>query len=315
MNIVFLDSGTIGEDIDVGVFSKLGSFTEYKKTSPEQTAERIENADVVIANKVKLTAEVLAHAKRLSLVCVTATGYDNVDIEYAKKNEIAVCNVKGYSTDSVAQVTAACVLSLVNHIGEYDRYCKSGKYTESGVQNMLNPVFYELSGKVWGIYGFGNIGRKVAEIAKSFGCGILVCKRTPDADFNCVSLSELFEKCDIITIHTPLTSETLHSVNEEMLSKSKKNLVLVNAARGAVTDEKAVAEAVLSGKIGAFAADVYSSEPLEEASPLCALKKCENVIFTPHMAWGAYEARERLIDEVYKNISDFQKGGRRNRVI
>lgn len=314
MNIVFLDSGTVGNDIDISIYEKLGSLTTYTATSQSEAPERVKDANVIITNKVKLTEEVLSAAKELKLVCVTATGFDNVDLNYAKSHGIAVCNVKGYSTDSVAQITVATVLSLVNHLNFYDRFCKSGKYTESGVQNRLEPVFHELAGKTWGIYGYGNIGKKVAEVAKAFGCNVIVCKRMPEDGVECVTLSELFERSDIITLHTPLNDETYHSVNKEILEKSKKHLVLVNAARGAVTDEKAVYNAVIGGVIGAYGTDVYSVEPMQYDNPIYGLKDCENVMFTPHMAWGAYEARERLIYEVYENISAFFDGEIRNRV-
>lgn len=314
MKIVFLDAGTIGSDIDVSIFSKLGDLTVYDKSPQELTSERIKDANVVITNKMKLTAEVLSGAKELELVCVTATGFDNVDVDYAKKNGIAVCNVKGYSTDSVAQITVSTVLSLFCNLASFDSFCKSGKYTQSGVHNKLEPVFHEIAGKIWGIYGFGNIGKRVAKVAEALGCKILVCKKTPVADYECVSLKELFEKSDIITLHTPLNDETKFSVNENILSKAKKELVLVNAARGAVTDEKAVADAVISGKIAAFGTDVYSVEPMSKENPLYALRDRENVIFTPHMAWGAYEARVRLMDEVYENIQCFYNGKTRNRV-
>lgn len=314
MNIVFLDSGTVGNDIDITVYEKLGTLTSYVATPQNEAPERVKDANVIITNKVKLTAEVLSSAKDLQLVCVTATGFDNVDLEYAKARGIAVCNVKGYSTDSVAQITVATVLSLVNHLGFYDGFCKSGKYTESGVHNRLEPVFHELAGKTWGIYGYGNIGKKVADVAKAFGCKVIVTKRTPEEGVECVTLSELFERSDIITLHTPLNDETFHSVNAEILAKSKKHLVLVNAARGAVTDEKAIYDAVKNGVIGAFGTDVYSVEPMQYENPIWELRDCENVLFTPHMAWGAYEARVLLVDEVYANIEAFYGGKIRNRV-
>ncbi len=314
MNIVFLDSGTVGNDIDISIYEKLGNLTTYTATSQSEAPERVKDANVIITNKVKLTEEVLSAAKNLKLVCVTATGFDNVDLNYAKSHGIAVCNVKGYSTDSVAQITVATVLSLVNHLNFYDKFCKSGEYTKSGVHNRLEPVFHELAGKVWGIYGYGNIGKKVAEVAKAFGCKVIVCKRTPEDGVECVSLSELFERSDIITLHTPLNDETYHSVNKEILAKSKKNLVLVNAARGAVTDERAVYDAVAGGVIGAYGTDVYSVEPMQYDNPIYGLRDYENVMFTPHMAWGAYEARERLVYEVYENISAFFDSRIRNRV-
>lgn len=314
MNIVFLDSGTVGNDIDITIYEKLGKLTTYVATPQDKAPERVKDANVIITNKVKLYADVLSAAKNLQLVCITATGYDNVDLDYAKAHGIAVCNVKGYSTDSVAQITVATVLSLVNHLHFYDGYCKSGKYTESGVHNLLEPVFHELAGKTWGIYGYGNIGKKVADVAGAFGCKVIVTKRTPEDGVECVSLSELFERSDIITVHTPLNDETRHSINAEILAKSKKSLVLVNAARGAVIDEKAIFDAVKNGVIGAFGTDVYSTEPMQYDNPIYNLRDFDNVLFTPHMAWGAYEARERLVYEVYENITAFYNGEIRNRV-
>ena len=314
MNIVFLDKGTLGEDIDVSIFSSLGDFTAYPSTPKDLVCKRISCADIVITNKVKLTCELLKQAKSLKLICVTATGYDNIDLEYAKKAGIAVCNVVGYSTESVALVTVSLVLSLCCHIKEYTRYCSEGEYTNSGIQNHLSPVFYELSGKVWGIYGFGNIGKRVASIAEALGCKVIVCKRNKVEDYENVSLQELFEKSDIITVHTPLTQETKNSINEQVLNKAKHGLTLVNAARGAIIDDNALYCAITNGKVANFATDVYSVEPLAKDSPLYSLRKNDNVLFTPHMAWGAYESRKRLVQEIYKNILAFKQGTLRNRV-
>ena len=314
MKIVFLDAGTIGSDVNTAYFSDFGEQEIYVSTPANLIPDRIKDADVIIANKAKLTSEVLSCAKSLKLICVTATGYDNVDIAHCKKCGIAVCNVKGYSTNSVAQVTVATVLSLCCNLRQFNDFCITGAYTASGVQNRLEPAFNELEGKVWGIYGFGDIGKKVAKIAEAFGCKVLVCKKNPVDDFECVSLAELFERSDIITMHTPLTDETFHSVNEEILSKAKKNLVLVNTARGAVNDEAAVAKAVKEGRIAAYGTDVYSVEPINESNPIFEIKDMKNVILTPHMAWGAYESRVRVIVEVHKNIKAFLDGEVRNRV-
>ena len=314
MNIVLLDAATLGDDLDLNVFDKVGEKTVYGITPPEKVAERIENADVVIINKVKLNEGNLSMAKNLKLICIAATGFDNVDLEYARKKGIAVCNVKGYSTDSVAQLSVSLAMSLACHLNEYDFYCKSGKYTESGVQNCLTPVIYELSGKTWGIYGYGNIGKKVGKIAKAIGCNVIVCKRTPEEGVECVSLGEMFKRADVITVHTPLNGGTLHSVNEDVLAGAKRSLILVNTARGAVFDEEAVVKALEEGRIGGLATDVYSVEPMTPDSPYNRLKSCKNVIFTPHNAWGAYESRVRLIGEMIKNINAFFGGEIRNRV-
>ena len=314
MNIAILDAATLGDDLDLSVFDSVGSKTVYKVTAPEEVSVRIKDADVVVINKVKLNEGNLSGADKLKLICIAATGFDNVDLEYARKKGIAVCNVKGYSTDSVAQLSVSLAMSLACHLNEYDAYCKSGKYTESGVQNCLTPVIYELSGKTWGIYGYGNIGKKVGEIAKAIGCNVIVCKRTPEEGVECVSLSEMFKRADVITVHTPLNEGTLHSVNEDVLAGAKRSLILVNTARGAVFDEEAVVKAVEEGKIGALATDVYSVEPMTADSPYNRLKDFKNVIFTPHNAWGAYESRVRLIGEIIKNINAFFGGEIRNRV-
>ena len=314
MNIVLLDAGTLGDDLDLSVFDAVGDKTVYKTTSPENVEERIKIADVVVINKVKLNESNLSKAENLKLICIAATGFDNVDLEYARKKGIAVCNVKGYSTDSVAQLTVSLALSLACHLNEYDDYCKSGKYTESGIQNCLTPVIYELSGKTWGIYGYGNIGKKVAFVAKALGCKVIVCKRTPEEGVGCVSLSELFEGSDIISVHTPLNDGTRGSVNEKVLNCVKKDLILVNTARGAVFDEEAVVKAVENGTIKGLATDVYSVEPMTKESPYNRLKNCKNVIFTPHNAWGAYESRVRLLGEMVKNIKALFSGEIRNRV-
>ena len=315
MTICFPDAGTVGKDIDTACLSAFGDVTVYDRSAPEELASRLQNADVIVTNKCRLPGELLAKLPDLKLICITATGFDNTDIAYAKDHGIAVCNVRGYSTDSVAQVTVGTVLSLANHLSVYDAYCKSGDYTASGVQNRLTPVFHELAGKTWGIFGYGAIGSKVGEIARAFGCHVIACKKTPSDSVECVSREDLFKRSDVLTIHSPLNDETRHAVSREMLSLAKPSLILVNAARGAVIDEKAVADAVLSKRIAAFGTDVYDGEPMSKTSPLGVLRSCSNVLFTPHMAWGAYEARVRLMDEICRNITAFLAGERRNRVV
>lgn len=314
MIIKVLDSSTLGEDIDLSLIKAMGDVTIYSKTSPDEVIERISDAEVLILNKVKLNSENLQNAKNLKLICLTATGFDNVDVDYCKKNNIAVCNVCGYSTDSVAQLTISLVLSLLMHIEEYNEYVKDGSYTKSGVHNHLTPTFHEISSLTWGIIGYGNIGKKVGEIAKAFGCNILAYKKTPTCEVNCVDIDTLCKNSDIITVHLPLSSETREIINKSRLDMMKKSVILVNMARGAVIDEYSVAEKIKEGKIGAFATDVYSVEPLQKDSPLNELFEYKNVLLTPHMAWGAYESRVRCIEEVKKNIESFYKDEIRNRV-
>ncbi len=315
MKIVILDAKTLGDDIEFSAIEQLGDLTVYKTTSELQLADRIKDAEVIIVNKVKLTSENLPLAPKLKLICVTATGFDNIDVNYCWRKQIGVCNIKGYSTDSVAQLTVAMALSLVTRLGAFDRYVKDGRYTESGVQNRLKPYFHEIKGMTWGIIGFGNIGGEVARIARGLGCSVLVTPHKPQGKYDFfVSLDELLEKSDIISLHVPLTSETMNMINRERIAKMKDGAVLINVSRGAVCDEEALTDAVKDGKIGGLGIDVYSKEPLDTLSPYNRILNEKNVIFTPHMAWGAYESRVRCIDEVAKNIETFIMGGVRNRV-
>ncbi len=314
INISVLDADTLGDDIDFGIFEKFGKVDVYGMTDVRQVKFRVMDSDVIIVNKIKLNRETLGEAKRLKLICVTATGFDNIDLEHCRRKGIAVANVKGYSTQSVAQVTVSLALSLVNHIPSYDKYVKDYSYSKSGVQNHLKPVFHELSSLTWGIVGLGDIGTRVAEAAKSLGCDILAFKRRPDPLYKCVSLKELCRKSDIISIHLPLSNTTRGIISAEIISEMKNSAIVINAARGAVTDEAALAAAIANGKLGGFATDVYSEEPLSASSPYISIMDMPNVLFTPHMAWGAYEARVRCMEEIEKNIYAFLKGRKRNRV-
>ncbi len=314
MKITVLDAATLGKDLSLEPLKAVGECEIFENTAFELVAERIAESDVVVINKIKLSKDNLSGAKNLKLICVAATGYDNIDVKYCKEHGIGVCNVVGYSSHSVAQLTAATVLALSVNLTSYNSFVKSGEYSESGVANKLSPVYHELFGKTWGIVGYGNIGKEVGNIAKALGCRLLVCKKTPVSDEECVDIDTLCEKSDIITLHTPLNDSTREIINAQRISKMKDNVILVNEARGAVTDEKAVAEAVKSGKIAAFGCDVYSSEPFSKDHPFYEIKDLPNVLLTPHMAWGAYEARVRCLDEIVLNIKDFFSGGTKGRV-
>ena len=315
MRAVILDAKTLGEDISLTPIANITELTTYPTTSPEEIPARIYDAEVVIVNKIRLNESNLSGAARLRLICVAATGYDNIDTEYCRLHGIAVCNVLGYSTHSVAQLTVSLVLSLMMHLPDFTKYVRDGSYTESGIANRLYPAFHELFGKTWGIVGAGNIGGQVARIAEAFGCQILVCRRMKDPIYKTVDIDTLCKESDIITLHTPLTEETKHLISRERISMMKDGVIIVNAARGAVTDEEAIAEAVVSGKIGGLGCDVYSTEPLEATHPLYAIRNHETVCLTPHMAWGAVEARQRCIDEISQNILSFVQNGTRSRVV
>lgn len=315
MKITVLDAATLGNDVTFEKWEAIGELTVHQTTSAEAVKNRLIDSDVAIMNKVKITKEILDALPNLKLICVAATGYDNIDTVACKEKGVAVCNVKGYSTHSVAQVTLSLVLALMTHLPEYSEAVKNDEYTKSGIQNKLTPVFHELYGKTFGIIGLGNIGKQVAKVAEAFGCRVLCFKRTPDPDFNCVDLETLLKESDIVTLHLPLSDETRNIIDKKALSLMKKSAILVNAARGAVTNEADLAEAVKNGVIGGFATDVYSVEPLKKDSPLQQIKDLPNVILTPHMAWGAYESRVRCIAEIALNIEAFYKNETRNRIV
>lgn len=314
MNIAVLDAGTLGNDLDLSVLDRFGAVSVYESTSAELVAARIENADVVIVNKVKLKEEALSAAKCLKLICVAATGFDNIDTAACRKLGIGVSNVAGYSTDSVAQITAASVLYLACCYGTYLPFVSEGRYSASSTANKVSPPFYELRGKTWGIVGYGNIGKQVGRIAEAFGCRVIVCKRKPEAGVECVDIDTLCKEADIISLHTPLNDETRGLIDSRRIALMKKGVILVNAARGLVADEKALAEAVISGHIGGLGIDVYSAEPMTATHPFYIIRNLPNVCLTPHMAWAAYEARKRCLDEMVLNIEAFLKGESRNRV-
>ena len=314
MEIVILDAATLGADIDLSPLQRLGNLTVWENTPPELVAQRIENTDVIVSNKVKLTEQVLKNAENLKLICLAATGYDCVDTGYCASRGIGVCNVPGYSTQSVAQLTVAMVLELVNHLSVYRDYVHSGAYSRSGVANSLTPVWHELYGKTWGIIGGGNIGRQVAKIAEAFGCRVLICRRKADAEYETADLETLCAESDIISVHVPLTDETRGMIGEKEIARMKPGMILVNVARGAVTDEAALAEAVKTGRIGGLGLDVYSQEPFGENHPFSAILDRSNVCMTPHTAWGAIETRNRCVAMVAENISAFCQGQRKNRV-
>ena len=314
MKISVLDKSSIGYDTPLSAIFELGEVDIYDSSSPIEVIERSKNADVIIINKIKITREVIMQAKNLKLICVFATGYDNIDIVAAREYGVAVCNVPGYSTDSVALFTLATVLSLCANLTEYTDYVRSGEYTDSGVPNKLTPVFHEISGKTWGIVGYGNIGKAVGKVAEALGAKIIACKKTPISEVNCVDIDTLCRESDIISIHCPLNNSTRYIINEERITLMKQNVILVNEARGAVVDEEALASAIENGKIGAFGCDVYSIEPFTVDHPFYRIKNKKNVILTPHAAWGSYESRKRCIEMIAKNIISFKEGKMLNRV-
>lgn len=314
MKIVILDRASIGFDTPISVLNRFGQVVCYDSSTPEEAKERVVGADVIIINKIKVTRELMEASESLKLVCVFATGFDNIDIAAARERGIAVCNVPGYSTDSVVLFTVSKVLALCSHLFEYNGFVKSGEYSASGVPNRLTPVYHELAGKTWGIIGYGNIGRAVGRVAEALGTKVIVNKRTPSDDATCVDIDTLCRESDIITVHCPLNDGSRALINEHRLSLMKPDVILVNEARGAVLDEAAVAKAIKEKKIAAFGCDVYSTEPFGKDHPYNDIMHMPNVILTPHAAWGSYEARERCINIIADNIDSFISQKTLNRV-
>ena len=315
MKIKILDSATLGADVDLSRFSSICEVEIYPITPREELFSRVADADICIINKVRFDRDVIDAAKQLRLICVAATGYDNIDTAYCREKGIAVCNVAGYSSNSVSQLTVAMVLFAATNLSAFRESVADGTYSRGSVQNILTPVYHELAGRTWGIIGYGGIGRKVGAVAEALGCRVVVNKRTTVDDVECLTLDALLSVSDIVTLHVPLTEMTRGMIGKRELSLMKNGAILVNVARGAVLDESAVCDAVESGKLGFFGCDVYSTEPMPESHPYYRIRSRENVCLTPHMAWGAYEARERCMDEIYKNIRAFLDGGRRNRIV
>ena len=315
MKIVLLDAKTLGDDLDLSPLDKYGIVEAFPSTPEHLVCERLSGADVVIVNKIKLNEETLGDNETLKLICIAATGFDNVDLDYMKKKGIGVCNVVGYSTDSVAQLTVSMVLSLATHLPEYNECVRGGEYTRGGVANRLTPVYHEIAGKTWGVVGLGNIGKKVAAVAEAFGCRVVANKRTPEEGYTCTDIDTLCKEADIITIHTPLNEGTRNLINADRIALMKKGAIVVNVARGAVCDEAALCKAVKDGKLGGIGVDVYTTEPFGEDSPYFQVKELDNVCLTPHMAWGSFESRCRCLNDMVMSIDAFLAGQKRSRLV
>jgi len=275
----------------------------------------VADADVLVVNKLKMNEKTLNGAKNLKLICETATGYDNIDTAYCAARGIAVCNVPAYSTDSVVQVTLSMALALATHLFAYRDHVNSGAYTAGGVANCLSPIYHEISSMTWGVIGGGNIGRRVADVARAMGCRVLMCRKSTETVFESADIDTLCREADIISLHVPLTPETRGMIHKARISSMKRSAILINVARGAVTDEAALAEAVAEGRLGGLGIDVFEEEPFAEDHPFSRIMHRENVCLTPHMAWGAAEARARCVGTVAENMRAFFAGESKNRVV
>lgn len=313
--IVFLDSETLGNDIDLTKLNKLGAVTIYHQTKKEEIKNRIQDANVVITNKHYLGEKELKDALQLKLICVTATGVNNIDLEYCKKANITVCNVKGYSTNAVAQHTFALLLDLYNKNHYYHEYIDSGNYSTSSMFTHLGHTFHELANKTWGIVGMGDIGRKVATIATAFDCQVQYYStsgKNNQQAFQQVDFDTLLKTSDIISIHAPLNKRTENLFNKEALAKMKSTAYLINVGRGKIVNENDLAEAIKNHQIAGAGLDVFEHEPFNHNNPLLSIKDATKLIMTPHIAWAPIETRNRVIDEVCLNIEGFKTNKLRN---
>jgi len=309
MHIVFLDTKTVGETANLEELNELGDVTFYSMTSPEQTADRIKKADIVITNKVVLDGPLIRSATQLKLICIAATGMNNVDLEAAENLGIPVMNVSGYAARSVAQVTFAMILHLLQGIPYYDHYVKSGEYSKSDIFTNHDRPFWELSGKRFGIIGMGTIGQKVASVAEAFGCEVVYFStsgKNSGQPYLQLSLRELLKTSDIVSIHAPLNENTKDLIGYEEISRMKDHALLINTGRGGIIVESDLARALDENLIAGAALDVFEKEPIPSDNPLLKLKKSKKLVLVPHIAWASIEARSELINGVIENIKNMQ---------
>lgn len=308
MKIVFLDSKTIGDDIDLSEYDKLGEVVKYDFSTIEEAAERTRDADVIVLNKVEVNEKSIGQAKNLKLVCVTATGTNNLDKEYLAKRGIECRNVAGYSTETVAQHTFALLFYLLEKLRYYDDYVKSEKYVGDTSFTHFSNVFHQISGMTWGIVGLGNIGRRVADIAKAFGCHVVYYStsgRNSQPGYERVDFDTLLATSDIVSVHAPLTDDTLGLMDKAAFEKMKKSAIFLNLGRGPIVNEADLAQALMDGELAAAGLDVLAQEPMSEDNPLRAIKDSNKLIITPHIAWASVEARTNLMHIIYSQIEDF----------
>lgn len=320
MKILILDAATFGEDIDISKFNELGEVTVYAKSTKKEALERLEavNPDAVITNKVVIGNDEMQAAPNLKIILEAATGYNNIDIECARTLRIKVANVAGYSTMSVVQHTFALFFYLYEKMRYYDDYVKSGEYSKSTIFTNFSNVFGELAGKTWGIVGLGHIGSRVADAARAFGCKVVYYSasgNTYDTEYQKVDLDTLLKESDIISIHAPLNQYTKDLFNYENIKKMKKSAYLINVGRGPIVNDADLAKALNEGEIAGAGLDVLTTEPMPADNPLLAIKDSNKLVITPHNAWATYEARVRLLDEIYNNLNSFINGEERNLVV
>lgn len=310
MKIAINTSG-LGDNVDLSEFEKFGEAVYFAEIEREELFKLASDCDAIIINKIVVDEALLAACPKLKYVGVFATGYNVVDIEACRKRGITVTNVPGYSTNAVAQLAFALLLNFLGAIDKYTASVAAGDWVKSKCFTYTPYPTYELHGKTFGIYGYGNIGKAVAKIADAFGANVIICTRTQpkNCPYPLVSQEELFKTSDIISLHCPLTEVTANLINEHTLSLMKRSAVLINTARGGLVDEAALAKALNSGRIAGACADTVTVEPMKADNPLLHAKNC---YITPHIAWTATEAKDRLVKIAAENLKAFLDGTPKN---
>lgn len=310
MHGVILDANSLGAGLDLTrLRGQLDDWDWHGRTAPQETAHRIREADVVITNKVVLDADAFATAPRLQLVCVAATGINNVDLDAAREHGVTVCNATGYGTPSVVQHTFALILALATRLPDYQAAVRAGEWSRSLFFCLLDFPITELAGKTLGVIGYGTLGQRVACIAHAFDMDVRVAARPGATQIPAdrIAVEDLLEQADVLTLHCPLTDATRGLIGRAELERMKPDALLVNTARGGIVDEAALADALRAGVIGGAGMDVLAQEPPRDGSPLLA-DDIPNLIVTPHSAWGSRASRQRLVDEVADHIANFRAG-------
>jgi glycerate dehydrogenase len=308
MNIVFLDADTVGDVSNLGLIKEYGNLTVYGSTSADQVVSRLQEADIALTNKVALTKTELGSLPSLKLICITATGMNNVNLDYAKAHQITVKNAAGYSTNSVAQHTMASILYLLHRPDYYDQYVKSGRYSSSNSFTHYGPPFHELAKKEFGIIGLGAIGSRVASIASAFGasvCYYSTSGKHDNPEYERLELDDLLARCDVVSIHAPLNENTQKLIRYPQIRKMKADAILVNTGRGGIVDENDLAAALNAGYLRGVCLDVFEEEPIRAGNPLLKVKAKDKLVLTPHVAWTSREAREELLQITANNIREF----------
>lgn len=315
-HLTFLDLDTVdrGDINPEPITGKAERYTPWPTTAPGELYERIKDADAVVLNKVRLGADILGQVQP-DIVCLAATGSDNIDLEAAEKAGVAVANIRGYCTDSVAQLAFSLLLSLTTHLHTYGEHLRTGAWTQSDMFTLSGPPVRELAGKTLAIVGYGTLGQAMAHRGEAFGMNIVVAER-PGASTRegRVAFEQALGEADVVSLHAPLTPQTRHLINADTLAMMKADAVLINTARGDLVDENALRDALVTKRLGGAGLDVLSQEPPPPDHPLLD-PAIPNLLITPHIGWAASEARQRAVEEIGANLAAFLAGKKRNRLV